>query len=521
MQAAKARDAAAALSWFERAHRQDPQDPTARAWLGQTLCHLGRRIEGLDHLSAAGRSLLRSAAGRAGHEGDEGDEGAARDLGKVFEVLTQLHAHSGFEQGLALARELVRAQPHNARAQYLLAATCGQINLGAEALAAIREADRLAPGDPMVEVLHASLQADARQYEAAYERLDAVLERLSAAPAQGANARALFRGLKEMARVLDALGEYDAVFPQLEAAARLAPLVPEYAAMKLDLVPELIRRNAAGYTRDSMARFAGDGFAEQPRAPVFVMGFFRSGTTLAQEVLRSHPQVFLSDEVGLLRAVEQELQRLQPGLDSVPAKLARVSRNDILRLRAAYWSAARGHHGPASEHGVFVDKFTLSTVDLGLINTVFPDARVLFVMRDPRDVCLSCVMQLMVPSHATRHLLSLQDTAALYAQLMQWWLQVREQLSLRHLAFRYEDAVADFEATYRRVFEFIGLDWRDEAHHFHERAPGHYVASPSRSQVAQPLYRTSVARWRRYTKEMAPVQAALAPFVAHFGYPAG
>ena len=98
---------------------------------------------------------------------------------------------------------------------------------------------------------------------------------------------------------------------------------------------------------------------------------------------------------------------------------------------------------------------------------------------------------------------------------------MREQLSLRHLAFRYEDAVADFEATYRRVFEFIGLDWRDEAHHFHERAPGHYVASPSRSQVAQPLYRTSVARWRRYTKEMAPVQAALAPFVAHFGYPAG
>lgn len=512
VRAAQARDAAGALTWFQRAHEKDPQDPVARAWLGQTLCHLGRRIEGLDHLSAAGQRFLDDAGRRTS---------PAQGLDKVFEVLSQIHAYSGFEQGLQLARDLVRAQPGHARAQYLLAATCGQINLGAEALAAIREADRLAPGDPMVEVLQASLEADARQYEAAYDRLDAVLGRLSASPAQGANARALFRGLKEMARVLDALGEYDGVFPQLEAAARMAPFVPEYAAMRLDVVPELIRRNAAGYTRQGMARFAGDGFAEQPRAPVFVMGFFRSGTTLAQEVLRSHPEVFLSDEVGLLRSMEQELHRMQPGLASVPEKLAHLDRSGIVRLRAAYWRAARGHHGPASERGVFIDKFTLSTVDLGLINTVFPDARVLFVMRDPRDVCLSCVMQLMVPSHATRHLLSLQDTAALYAQVMDWWLQVRDQLSLRHIAFRYEDAVADFETTYRRVFEFIGLDWRDEARNFHERAPGHYVASPSRNQVAQPLYRSSVARWRRYEKEMAPVQKTLAPFVARFGYPAG
>ncbi len=518
MQAAKARDAITALVWFQRAHEQDPQDPIARAWLGQTLSHLGRRFEGLEHLSAAGQGFLRNA---------EHVAGPARDFGKVFEVLSQIHAHSGFEHGLQLARDLVRAQPDNARAQQVLAASCGQINLGTEALAAIREADRLSPGDPTIEVFRASLEADARQYEAARDRLDAVLERLSATPAsadalaQAASARALFRGLKEMARVLDALGEYDAVFPQLEAAASVAPFVPEYAAMRLDVVPELIRRNAAGYTRQGMARFADDGFAEQPRAPVFVMGFFRSGTTLAQEVLRSHPQVFLSDEVGLLRSMEQELHRMQPGLDSVPDKLARLDRAGIVRLRAAYWSAVRGHHGPASERGLFIDKFTLSTVDLGLIGTVFPDARVLFVMRDPRDVCLSCVMQLMVPSHATRHLLSLADTAALYAQVMRWWLQVRDHLPLRHLAFRYEDAVADFEATYRRVFEFIGLDWRDDAHRFHERAPGHYVASPSRNQVAQPLYKSSVARWRRYDKEMAPVQPALAPFVAHFGYPAG
>lgn len=518
VQAAKAQDAATALAWFQRAHELDPRDAQARAWLGQTLCRLGRRIEGLEHLAAAGAQLLQGNAATTQAQAPGID---------ALEVLTQIQAWSGHEQGLALARALAQAQPQNARAHYLLAATCGQVNLTGEAMHAVRTASRLAPEDPMIQVLQASLEADARDYEAACERLEALLDRLSnaAVTAPGAmpttNARALFRALKEMARVLDALGEHDAVFPQLEAAAEVAPHLPEYAAMKLDLVPELIRHNAAGYTRQGMARFARDAFAEQPRAPVFVMGFFRSGTTLAQEVLRAHPEVFLSDEVGLLRAMEQELQRLQPGPGSVPQKLARLDRQGIVRLRAAYWSAAHGHHGAACERGVFIDKFTLATVDLGLINTVFPDARVLFVLRDPRDVCLSCVMQLMVPSHATHHLLRLEDAATLYAQVMRWWLQVRAQLSLAHLTLRYEDAVADFEATFGRVFEFIGLPWRDEVRDFHRHAAGRYVASPSRNQVAQPLYRSSVARWRRYAKQMAPVLPALAPFVTGFGYPAG
>lgn len=508
IQAAKAGDASTALAWFQRAHEVDPADAVARAWLGRTLCQIGRRFDGVAHLAAAGEALLHSTPITPDR------------LERAFEVLTQLHALGAVEPSLPLARRLAQLQPDSARAQYLLAATCGQLNLGPQAQVAIDAAALLAPDDPGIGVLHASLEADARRYESAYERLDALLERLSAAPQQGSNARHLFRALKEMARVLDALDETDGVFAQLEAAAQLVPLVPEYAALDLDVVPTLIARNAAALHSADLRRFAGDPFAEQPRAPVFVMGFYRSGTTLAQQVLRTHPEVFLSDEIGLLRAVERELDRLQPGPDSVPAKLARLARGDIVRLRNAYWRAALEHHGPACEQGVFVDKFTLATVDLGLIATVFPDARVLFVLRDPRDVCLSCVMQLMSPSPATGHLLRLADTAALYARVMDWWLQVRGKLSDQIHAFRYEDAVTDLEGTFRPIFDFIGLTWRDEALRFHEHGQGRYVASPSRNQVSRPLYRTAMARWRRYEREMAPVQAALAPFVVAFGYDA-
>jgi hypothetical protein len=153
-----------------------------------------------------------------------------------------------------------------------------------------------------------------------------------------------------------------------------------------------------------------------------------------------------------------------------------------------------------------------------LLDAIFPDARVLFVMRDPRDVCLSCVMQLMVPGPATMHLLRLHDAANLYAQVMRFWQKIRGQLTVRWQLVRYEDAVTDFEATFRRVFDFVGLEWRAEVAEFHRHAAGRYVASPSRNQVAQPLFNSSLARWRRYESELALVLPTLAPFIEDFGY---
>ncbi len=520
LDALRRQDPHSALPWFQRAVEGDADDAEARAWFGQTLCHLGRRAEGLPHLAAAAERMLRPAAGAR-------VDFAARPMPvqpMIYETLSQLQSWGGFEQARPIARALAERLPRDASAQHLLAVICGQVNLTQEALAAVGRAQALAPRDPAIEVLRASLEADARQYGAARDRLEPLLDRLGEAVAQPgpdtvAQLRALFRGLKELARVLDALGEYEAAFAQAEAAAEIAPLLPEYARVSRRLLPDAIAANIAGFAGDALpGRFAGQPLPGS--APVFVLGFYRSGTTLAQEVLRAHPRVFLSDEVGLLHAVQQELQRMQPGPEPVPEKLGRLDATGVARLRAAYWSAARGHHGASCDQGVFVDKFTLNTVDLGLIDTVFPDARVLFAMRDPRDVCLSCVQQLMVPGPATVHLLRLADTVSLYGQVMDFWLRIRERLALRWRLLRYEDAVSDFEGTFRPLFEFVGLDWRPEVIDFHRQAAGRYVASPSRNQVAQPLYRSSVARWRRYERQMAPVQAALAPFVAHFGYPA-
>lgn len=509
VKAAQQQNLTQALGWFERACAENPSDPEARAWLGQTLCSSGQRHVGVAHLTAAARRFIDNARSVA-H--------LSVDPRQACEALTQLQYWQGFEDALPLARELAALAPQSAAAQRQLALVCGQLNLTAEALRAVVAARTLSAADPGLQVLHASLLADARQYDDACDQLESLLQR-GIGPG-GVDMRIAFRAFKELARCLDALGEHDVVHAQLEAAASMALQLPEYQRLDQDLVPRGLRRAMAGYTRASMERFAGHVFAAQPRAPVFLMGFFRSGTTLTQEVLNAHPDVFLADEAGLLHQMEQTLHRLRPGTDDVPTKLATLSHEDVEQLRAAYWAAAQGRYGAAADKGLFIDKFTLNTVDLGLINTVFPDAKVLFVMRDPRDVVLSCVMQLMVPTPATRHLLTLQDTASLYALVLQWWVQVRDQLSLSWMEFRYEDAVSDFEPTFKRVFEFLGLSWDQGVVNFHQRARGRFIASPSRNQVSQPLYRSSVARWRRYETALAPVQHLLAPFAARFGYPA-
>jgi len=498
LKAAQARNAAEALGWFQRAHEQDPADAQARAWLGQSLCAVGQRLDGVAHLRGAGAQLLKAA-------------GASGDLTKVFEVISRLHGWSDFAGALELARGAVALNPNHPQAQQLLAVTCGQLNLTEEGLAAVRAAAALAPGHPMLAVFQASLEADAKRYPEARARLESVL---AAAPP----AREAHRAHKELARVLDAQGEYGAVFSHLETAGALALTLPEYTAQDPRLIPAMVSTNAAGFTSGLLGRWAGQAFADGRSAPVFVMGFFRSGTTLTQEALDVHPDVFVADEAGLLWQVQRELQQMDPSNSSLAEKLGRLDLAGITRLRQAYWRAARGRYGADAEARVFVDKFTMNTVDVGLINCIFPEAKVVFVLRDPRDVCVSCFMQLMVPTPSTRHLLTWRDTAAFYALVMGWWVEIRQHLTLDVLEFRYEDAVSGFEQTFREVFAFLDLAWDPEVLNFHAHAVGKFIASPSRNQVAQPLYSSSVARWRRYEQDVATVSGVLDPFIDRFRY---
>jgi hypothetical protein len=498
--AIQARNLPEAVRCFEEALHDDPDNAQALAWLGQALCSLGRRVEGHARLRQCGRIQIRNAE-------------ASRDIRHALEIAQLMQQWVDFEGALELLTRAVEINGTEFRGQQLLAVTLAQLNRKNEALEAGRRALALAPDLAMMQVLMASLEADAGLNAEARQRLETIL-------AGQPGDREAFRAHKEMARVLDKLKMYDQVFSHLHASGRLAARLPEYSQQDRNLLPNAIRANTAGFDRELMGRWSDSEFPEGLPPPIFVIGFFRSGTTLTQEVLGVHPEIFVADETGFISAMQRELQRMDPASASDAERLRKLDLQGILRLRAFYWKTVRDRFGDEIGQRRLVDKHTMNTVDVGLINTVFPDARLLFVMRDPRDVCISCFMQLMVPSPATAHLQTLQDTAAFYAQVMDWWTHVKPLLTMDCLEFRYEDAVAEFEPTFRGVFDFLGLSWDPEAVNFHKYAARKHVASPSRNQVAQPLYASSLARWRRYAGELSSVAETLAPCVRRFGYEA-
>lgn len=498
-QAIQAKNAAEAAHWFEQAIAANPKDAQAKACYGQALCWLGRRDEGIGHLRNSGQLLVKKAK-------------KTKDISLLLGMTEQLQYWTDYAGALELGRMAVQINRNEVRAFQLLTITHLRLNQYPQALETARQAVRLVPGNATLQILLASIEAQNKLGESARKRLERVLQTGNPTPEQS------YRARKELAVLLDKAKVYEEVFPHLHAAAAIAPSIPEVQAQDAKLVPAMLAANQAGFDRELLGRWSHLSYPEQPSAPIFVMGFMRSGTTLTQEVLDAHQAVFLADETDFVMAMGQELQRIRPGSASTADKLRDLDEAGIRHLREHYWRLVHARYGEDLSGRRLVDKTTMNTIDLGLINCVFPDGKVIFVIRDPRDVCLSCMMQIMIPNPSTVHLLSLEQTAKFYAMVMNWWRYVKTRLSMPYLELRYEEAVTEFEATFQKVFAFLDLPWNAGVAEFHRHAAGKYINSPSFSQVVRPLYTSSMARWKPYASELNTVSSYLQPTISEYGY---
>ncbi len=497
--AIKNKNFADAVNWFSKAATENPKDAQIQACLGQSLCWLGKRDEGVINLRHSGQLLLKKAR-------------KTRDINLVLELVDQLQHWSDYVGATELCKQAVQINSNVVRGFQLLALSYSRLNKNKPALAAGRQALKLAPESDMLAIMLATLEIADGQSEQALQRLEKVLNNPLLKPEER------FRAHKEIARTLDKLGDYNQVFNHLHAAGDVAPRLPEVKQQDANLVPGMLEAHKTEFDQALLGRWSDADFPDDQPAPVFVLGFMRTGTTLTQEVLGAHPAVFVADETDLILSVVQELNRLSNNQGSLAEKLRNLDFNGVLHLRAFYWNHARALYGDKMGDQLLLDKTTMNTIDLGLINCIFPDAKLIFLVRDPRDVCLSCFMQTMIPTPSTVHLLTWEGTARFYAQVMDWWLTVKPRLTMNFIELRYENAVFEFEPTFRKVFEFLALDWNPNVTDFHKNALGKYISSPSFNQVAQPLYSSSVGRWRHYQSEYASISHWLQPSIHAFAY---
>jgi hypothetical protein len=266
--------------------------------------------------------------------------------------------------------------------------------------------------------------------------------------------------------------------------------------------------------RDWQTRVVPAATPADPVEHVFLLGFPRSGTTLLEVALDGHPRVASIEEHELLTDGVLRFMREPLNLES----LMRAEESQLNAPRTAYWDGVR-RAGVDPAGKVFVDKHPLHTLKLPLIARLFPRAKILFAIRDPRDVVLSCFRRRFNMNSAMYELLTLRGAAAFYDAVMGFADQVRPLLGLAWHVVRFESLVSDFEQEMRAICEFLNIEGVAGMGDFAVRVQNRERATPSTAQLARGLVRSDVDHWRHYSAPLRPIQPALNPWVERLGYP--
>lgn len=362
----------------------------------------------------------------------------------------------------------------------------------------------------------AKADLDAGDFDGAERRIAAVLQDSRKDPVEKATATSILGDIRDaQGRTADAFATYaagNALFrdfygPRLAAKGQEAPLaLVARVTAYLESQPEATFR-AVGET--------SGGVAGEASGLVFLLGFPRAGTTLLGQILASHSRVMTLEERFPIVDADRELLRAAGGLD----RLATLRPAELAFYRQAYWRhvKALGWH---IRDKIVVDKLPANTMRLPLVARLFPEAKIVFAIRDPRDVVFSCFRRIFQIHPLTFELLDLEGAARLYDGMMRLAELCRARLPLAWLDIRNEDLVRDFEGETRKLCDFLGLGWQDSLRGFGMQAKSRTIATPSSAQVTRGLSSAGIGQWRRYREQLAPVLPILQPWVEKFGYPA-
>lgn len=314
-------------------------------------------------------------------------------------------------------------------------------------------------------------------------------------------------------------GDPSRAFAHYEAANQIAKNRPEARALRAE------GPSALPFSRAWIERWAD--FVEQtqlttwPRAsgdegdedPVFLMGFPRSGTTLLGRILGAHPGLEVLEEEAAIEPA------LSPLLDPVTGlyDLGRLTPNDLDAARRRYQTATAKIRKQPSRR--LVDKLPLHTARLPVLACVFPNARFVLPVRDPRDACLSCFMQNFGLNPAMAAFLDLEDTARYHRATFRVLWRSESALAPPLHPVVYERLVDDLEGSIRPLLSFLGLPWSDGILDYRASTRRQGIRTPSYRQVARPLNRDAVERWRAYPEAVARMAPWLEATAARYGYP--
>ena len=506
---------AEARTCYMKAIRLEPELAISYLHIGMTLCFDGHLAEALPWYKLAvemepENTVFWEELADLYQKGDESDKAVAC-WRRILELSPTAETRAQIEMGCALQQD---GRPEEALAQFLVArdgrpdSASAHFSLGgvyevlgkmAEAEAMLREAIRLRPRFPAAHARLATLLRG-KLPDADLQIIEELLHdsRLEPDP----RARLLFA----IAHVEDARGNYSRAAACLREANELT--LQSRRAEGVIYRPEeherFVDRLIAAFDADFFRRTSGLGLPT--RRPVFVIGMPRSGTTLVEQILASHPRAFGAGERLFAKRMFEKLPSVVHARLTPTECLMYLDEYSLKRLAGEYLGKLN-----ALDLGRFdkiVDKMPENYSYIGLITATFPAATFIHCRRDPRDVAVSCWMSDFRAIRWANDLGHIGPRFKQYYRLMDHW---RKVFPAAVLEVDYHDTVSDLEGTARRLLGACGLEWDPVCLEFHRTQRA--VRTASLTQVRQPIYKTSVARWRNYKNQLADLFSVLEQFI--------
>lgn len=516
-------NAAEGLPLLERAAALDPGHPGKLHSFGRMLARNGRQRDAITHFLSAlaivphdarihrnlGRVYLDLGMWEAALECfdrsqalDPNNAALHNDRGIALSFLGRV------DEAVAAYQRAIDLDPSHREAWGNLATMYERSNRLPEATATIEEGLRRIPQSPELNVRKAILERRAGDTAAARARL-LTIDRSQAAI--GCCIEIEF----ELARLADIDGETEAAVSHCSNAHALRR--KRRAALETVEKPygdylEVVRQ---GCTPAFLSELAARSVPVAGEEPIIITGFPRSGTTLLDTILDSHPRFQVLEEKPVLTEVMATLSNT--ALD-LPEILLRLDERQLGELRRRYFDAAR-RYLERQPDTFLVDKNPFYTAYLPLLYRLFPKAKIIFVVRHPCDVCLSCFMYNFIITSGMGGYSTLREFAEVYAKAMDAWCLFKRALPLQFHEVRYEDLVADQEGTLTKLFGFLGVEWHesvlDHARHAREHRK---TLIPNCDAVTKSIYESAKYRWLRYEKYCEEMMPVLRPYIEYFGY---
>jgi tetratricopeptide (TPR) repeat protein len=480
---------------LERASRLDPANTRILMQLGQSY---GRRYD-----YAAAERCFEKAARVAANK--------AETLTTAGRLATDFARHQMAER---LLRQALEQPDASAETFARLAELYERLHRPDEAAAMIEHALHLDNTCPSARITQAKLHRQSGQLAEAERVLRPMLAT--------AGREMKIRGFYELGAVLDRQGRYDDAMGAFVEAKGLARQDAPPVLAQLQQIIKHLHEMRDNVSAEMLQRWSNTSqeLLQPSRRIAFLGGHARSGTTLLEQVLDSHPDIVTTEEATVFHEDAYATVRhnvppktsMLAGLDRAPVEVLRLARERYFQSMTSWLGQ------PPGERLLIEKNPSLQALFITFVR-IFPEARLMVALRDPRDVVLSCFMLPHFPLNTGNvTFLELESTVRTYSRVMGIWQALKPLIKNPWIEVRYEDMVDDLESVARRTLNFLGVAWDEHVLGFDKHAQQKMVRSPTYADVAQRVYTRARGRWRNYQKYLEPHLEKLEPFVKAFGY---